>query len=383
MKIVQRLRTLYFGDRPSVIIFSFLTVIAVAVALQQFYIININSATRYSLAWHVPFNLLYFWYWFLVLPLMVRMEAWNRTGSRREAKIVLSYVLAPAALVLVHQITASFTINSFLGYSDVQTLIYKRVLRNPWIGTDFVICYAIMIAVNVAEYHRRAKSNQVRFNQLRSQLAQSQLKALESQLHPHFLFNTLNTMSTLILRKDNHEAGRMLILLREFLRTTLSEGDRHEISLEEELEFVNRYLEIEKVRFSDKIEVHEDISADTLPASVPSFVLQPIVENAIIHGLAPRVHGGVLKIVSRKIEGRLSIFVEDNGKGIPAESNRLVKEGVGLRLTRDRLVHLFGEDFYFGFDGSPSGGMRVTISIPFSRLPDNSTIALAHEGALA
>lgn len=274
--------------------------------------------------------------------------------------------------MIVHQVVASLLINFFLGYSDFNTLFYKRMIRNAWIGIDLVIYFAILTAVKVVSYQKGNEAIELRINQLQGQLARSQLSALESQLHPHFLFNTLNTLSTLILKKDNVEARRMLSLLQGFLRTTVYGGDRHEITLEEELRFINQYLEIEKVRFNDRLEVEEDIAHDTLIASVPKFLLQPIVENAIRHAIAPRVSKGLLKITASKKDKHLVLLVEDDGPGLASfdkrnltEGSRTGKEGVRLRIAKERLGHIFGEHHVFELGKSSLGGLKVEIQVPF------------------
>jgi LytS/YehU family sensor histidine kinase len=171
----------------------------------------------------------------------------------------------------------------------------------------------------------------------------------------------------------------MLSLLQDFLRITVYGGERHEITLEEELRFVNQYLEIEKVRFSDKLEVSEEIDVDTLIACVPSFLLQPIVENAIRHAIAPKSSRGILRICTRKEEGRLMILVEDDGPGLPVFDKKNVKEGVGLKIAKERLDYIFGEAHSFTLGKSTLGGLKVEIRIPFLPMstvsPPNTEVA--------
>jgi LytS/YehU family sensor histidine kinase len=217
------------------------------------------------------------------------------------------------------------------------------------------------------EYQHKNKLTELKCIQLQAQLAQSHLNALKSQLHPHFLFNTLNTISTLILKADDSEAERMLSLLNSFLKTTVFQNDRQEITLEEELRFVKDYLEIEKVRFSDKLEVKEDIPGETLHAQVPNLLLQPIIENAIYHGIAPKTSNGIIQISAKKEDEQLLICVEDNGPGLTLVKKKKLKEGVGLKNTKERLAHLFGTNHEFTLENLVSGGVRVTISIPFTK----------------
>ncbi len=358
-------RRYYFKGLLTRLLFAGLTVVGLSVALQQFYIITFHTVTRYSLWWHVPFNLFYFWYWLLVFPFIYWATKEFTTSGPKWVYWAMIYFVFPVLLVLVHQLVASIVINLSLGYLNLPTLVYKRIIRNQWLGLDFIIYFAIMIAVNVFEYRRKNRDDQLRLTQLRGQLVRSQLKALESQLHPHFLFNTLNTVSTLILKKENAEAVRMLSLLRDFLNTTIYGSERHVISLSEELKFINQYLEIEKVRFSDRLEVVEDIEDGTLDASVPNFLLQPIVENAIRHAIAPRKSAGRISIRAARQNGRLKLTVEDNGPGLKAAARGKSREGVGLRITAERLVRMFHENQRLSLTSLNEGGTSVVIEIPF------------------
>jgi len=362
--LVATLKRLYLRRYLSGILFACLTVIALFVALQQFYIINLNSATRYNIWWHISFNLFYFWYWIFWFPVLYAVATKLRIGNQRSGYWITVYFLIPVGIVIVHQVLASAVISLLLGYSDFPTLVYKRILRNPWIGLDFIVYFVILIAINVVEYRQRNKEDELSVSRLQAQVVQSQLNALESQLHPHFLFNAMNTISTLILKEENAEAGRMLSLLSEFLKTTIYSSDRHETTLEHEMQFIGRYLEIERVRFSDRLEVRQKISPATLNAVVPNFLLQPIVENAVRYGVAPRITKGIIGISSRTEDGRqLEIDVEDNGPGLPGSSGK-IKEGVGLKVTRQRLGYLFGERHRFELGKSSLGGMKVTIVMP-------------------
>ena len=355
----------YSKGHLSGVLFTALTLVALAVALQQFYIINLNTATRYSLWWHIPFNLLYFWFWFLIFPLLYWITAKFRVGGSRFIYWSCIYLIFPVLIVLFHQLLATLVINMSLGYLDVPTLLYKRVLRNPWLELDIIIYFAVMIAINVFEYSRKYRNDTLKLTQLQAQLVGSQLSALESQLHPHFLFNTLNTVSTLVLKKENSEAERMLSLLHDFLKATIYGSERHVISLDEELKFINQYLEIEKVRFADKLDVVEDIDAGTLNAGVPNLLLQPIIENAIRYAIAPKKTRGVITIKTLRENRKLKILVEDNGPGINGARQEPGKHGVGLKVTRERLNRLFGEDHIFELTSPPGGGATVNIEIPF------------------
>lgn len=356
----------YFKSYLSAVLFVALTVVALAVAFQQYYIINLHTVTRYSLWWHIPFNLFYFWYWFAMLPLIYWITVGFRVDKSKTLYWVCIYLLFPVFLVMVHQAVASLVINLSLGYLDVPELLYKRVLRNPWLGLDIVIYFVIMIAINVFKYSRKEREDALRLTQLQGQLAHSQLNALESQLHPHFLFNALNTISTLILKREDVEAGRMLLLLHDFLKTTVYGSERHLITLAEELRFIDRYLEIEKVRFSDRLNVVLNVADEVLQALVPNLLLQPIVENAIRYAVAPRKGRGNIAISADRKGVKLMISVRDDGPGLRTGASGGLKEGIGLAVTRERLSHLFGGDQNLLLSNDPNGGTSVRIEIPYT-----------------
>jgi two-component system LytT family sensor kinase len=365
MKFSAVIRRYSFRARTSGLLFVLLTVIAVARALQHFYVVDVYEPVQFSLAWHVPFNLFLWWSWFLFVPVLYWITV--KLLARR-SKILFWFMLCfflPLAVVSARQMAASLIITWVLvGYKDFATLVYTRLLINPWIWLDIIVYFAIIIGIQVAEYRDKSRLNEQECERLQLQLVQSQLNALRSQLRPHFLFNTLNTISTLILKEDNAEAQRMLFLLHNLLTTTIFENERQEVKLEEELLFVRQYLEIEKVRFKDKLEVDEDIDRDTLDARVPNFLLQPIVENAIHHAIAPKTTRGIIRIAAKRENGQLSVSVEDNGPGMEANKKKS-KEGVGLRITKERLHRLFGNNHAFALENVSSGGLRVTMKIPF------------------
>jgi two-component system, LytTR family, sensor kinase len=361
------IRKYSFDGYLSGLLFLVLTGIAIARALQHVYIIDVYQPIQYTLWWHIPFNLFLWWNWFLFIPVMYWITIRLPLENVKLLHWIIVCFLLPIIIVVIRQAVASLiTVSVLPDKSDFQALFDWRLFNNPWIWLDFIVYFAILIGMKVVEYQCKNKLTELRFTQLQAQLAQSHLNALKSQLHPHFLFNTLNTISTLILKADDSEAERMLSLLNSFLKTTVFQNDLQEITLEDELRFIKDYLEIEKVRFNDKLVVKEDIATETLQAQVPNLLLQPIIENAIYHGIAPKTSNGIIQIRAKKDEGQLWICVEDNGPGLTLIKKRKSKEGVGLKITKERLAHLFGNDYLFELENLVSGGVRVTISIPFT-----------------
>jgi two-component system, LytTR family, sensor kinase len=358
----------YSFDRTlSGVLFLILTAIAVARALQHVYLVDINEPFQYSLWWHVPFNLFMWWNWFLFVPVMYWiLSRLSLEDSNFRHSFVL-YLLLPILIIAFRQAAATLITTTVLAdKTDFAVLFYWRLFTNPWLWLDLIVYFAILLGLHVVEYQRRSAQSALRKMQLQTQYVRSQLNTLRSQLHPHFLFNTLNTVSTLILKEDNQEAERMLSLLNNFLRTTAFEAGAQEIPLRDELRFIGDYLEIEKVRFSDKLEVRESIASETLDALIPGFLLQPIVENAIYHAVAVKSTQGTITITSRRDHSSLVLSVEDNGPGFVETVGKRKKKGVGLAITRERLEHLYGNEYRFLAETRPEGGARVTITIPMA-----------------
>lgn len=201
---------------------------------------------------------------------------------------------------------------------------------------------------------------------------QAQLSMLRYQLNPHFLFNTLNAISTLILDGDSERANRTVSRLSDFLRHTLDDPEPMRlIPLEQELRALNLYLDIEKVRFGDRLTVERQIDPETLPALVPSLILQPLIENAIKYAVSPMEEGGTLRIASERRDGRLALTVADTGPGLQAvEQGGAAKDrrrscGVGLRNVRERLQHLYGDEQSFELTDNKPRGLAAHLEIPF------------------
>jgi two-component system, LytTR family, sensor kinase len=362
----------YSFDRyRSSLLCAFLTFIAVARSLQHMFVVDVNEPVQYTLWWHVPFNLFMWWNWFLFVPMIHWISLrLSRETARLHLWVTICFLL-PMAIILVRQAAAAFISTSVLAdKSDFLALFYWRLFGNPWVWLDLIVYFAVLIALQVVEYQRLSTQNALKIVQLETQYVRSQLNALKSQLHPHFLFNTLNTVSTLILKEDNAEAERMLSLLNNFLKTTAFDSGEQEITLREELRFINGYLEIEKVRFIDKLEVREYIGAETLDAKIPGFLLQPIVENAIYHAIAVKASPGLIAISSAQDGKYLTLSVEDNGPGLNAVKKKSTKEGVGLKITKERLAYLYGGDHRFIVANGEAGGVKVSITIPLHTVPE-------------
>jgi two-component system, LytTR family, sensor kinase len=215
------------------------------------------------------------------------------------------------------------------------------------------------------EARRRLRAQEMTAARLEAQLARAQLEALRVQLQPHFLFNTLNAISMMVRKGETDGAVRMLAGLSDLLRMALASVGKQEVSLRQELDFLERYLALQQVRFSDRLDVRMRISPEALEARVPSLVLQPLAENAVRHGLGPQSEGGTLEIGAERSGADLVLSVRDTGVGLPPEAER--RDGVGLENVRARLAVLYPDAHRFTLENHPGGGVLATVSIPFHR----------------
>lgn len=247
----------------------------------------------------------------------------------------------PANLTLVH---------------ILQFIIYNV---DRWLLTYWVI----VLSSHAFNYYRSFRKGELKAAQLRTQLAQAQLEALKMQLHPHFLFNTLHSISAL-LNKDVDAARTMISRLGDFLRMTLENAGTQEVPLQQELEFLNGYLEIERIRFQDRLTTSVDVDPSVLDVRVPNLILQPIVENAMRYAVATNSNPGRIEIMATPRNGMLRIQVKDNGPGLSRAPANGLKHGVGLANTRARLEQLYGSNHRFELANEPAGGFVVTLEIP-------------------
>jgi signal transduction histidine kinase len=196
---------------------------------------------------------------------------------------------------------------------------------------------------------------------------QAQLEALRYQINPHFLFNTLNAVSTLVTERRNDEAARMLSRVGDFLRLTLTAPVRDEVALADEIDYVRQYLDIERVRFGDRLRTEVDVAPDAWEAAVPSFVLQPLIENAVRHAIAPREAGGTIVIEAKRAGDVLRVAIIDDGPGVREESRANGNSRIGLTNTRERLREMYGDRARLELSNGDGAGTRATVEIPFRR----------------
>lgn len=225
---------------------------------------------------------------------------------------------------------------------------------------DLLTYWAIVGVDHAIDYHRKYRERELEASQLEARLAETRLLVLKSQLQPHFLFNTLNTISVL-MAEDVSAANRILILLSDLLRTTLKDTAAQQVPLAREIELLGAYLEIERIRFQDRLKVVIDVDPSALEAYVPNMILQPLAENAIRHGIARIATAGILEIRATRRDQTLRLLLHDNGPGLSESA----VEGVGLTNTRARLAQLYGEAHRFELHNDINGGLTASLTIPF------------------
>lgn len=235
--------------------------------------------------------------------------------------------------------------------------------------------YWVLVAVHQAWHnYKRFRDRALRASQLEARLAKAQLEVLKGQLHPHFLFNTLNAISTLVHR-DAHAADEMITQLSDLLRMSLDSIGVQEVRLGQEVEFLSRYLDIQRTRFQDRLRVDVDVPEHLLDVFVPNQVLQPIAENAIKHGLATRPECGRIEVTARRNGHWLDLAVRDDGPGFRLGPEGLPMRGIGLRNTRERLRELYGPGAVLTLSNHPEGGAVVRLRLPLGDAADRAASA--------
>jgi signal transduction histidine kinase len=341
--------------------FAFWTLLALASALSAA-LAQISDGNPPTWMRMGVWNLVNFWLWMLLVPLIARLgrlsasRSWTRFCLiHAAASLVIAAVQVPARIAIFWELCGPRN-------PAVHTL--GQYMRGELVGNFHfaILTYWVVLAVlRGMESRRHLRDERLSNVQLEMQLAQSQLRALRTQLKPHFLFNTLNAISALVLAEPE-SARRMIARLSELLRLTLEDDQAQLLPLLRELEFVRHYLEIQQMRFRDRLATHFDVTDEALPAEVPSMILQPIVENALDHGLLAKASSGALHILARRDGAHLQLVVEDDGLGLPPTG---VVEGVGLANTRARLERLFGAAASLRVQGRDGGGTRVELRLPF------------------
>ena len=309
-----------------------------------------------------------FYVWAILSPLVVLLARRLPITGRRRARSIVIHFAASILFSLVH-VALYLPLYRIIDWPDSASFAGSpRQALGAALSSVFpigvIVYWLILGAAFALEFYRRYGQERLRASRLESELLEAQLEALKMQLQPHFLFNTLHSLSDLVL-EDPREATRMIARLGDFLRLTLDDTGSQITPLERELEFLNCYLEIQRVRFQDRLTVGVDIEPRARSIMVPNLILQPLVENAIRHGISRRIGPGRLDISARIIDHRLQIQVRDDGPGLGPD-DPAGKQGVGLSNIRERLACLYGDPNALSLQNDPRGGMVATLSLPVS-----------------
>lgn len=343
--------------------------------------IFISSYRENPLVWWrvLTWDLVFCYIWFLLTPVVLRLSRRFSFERGHIIKSMSSHLVAGILLSLLHLLIYTL-LDPIMPRFSAQDLVPRVSFSEKYkffvIGYMHlcIISYCGALTINyLVQYYRAYHERALRASQLEASLAVAKLETLKSQLHPHFLFNTLNAIVVLVRKNRNKEAEDMLTGLSELLRHSLENIGVQEVSLRHEIDFLKIYFEIEQVRFKDRLQVRLEIEPETLEASVPNLILQPLVENAIRHGVGKQRDAGLVEIMSERQNGSLIVRVRDNGPGLSqgwtAGENGF---GIGIANTRARLRQLYGDAQTFDIRNSESGGAVVELKIPFRTREDEA-----------
>ena len=321
----------------------------------QTYLTNLRSPT--PLTWGQAFlaTLLLFQVWSLLTPLLLWLGARFPLERQRLLRNLAIHILLSGPVALAH-IWLLQTVNTLLlNWSrSYQPPVPVKALLVGLGATNIMVYWGIVAVSQAVNYFRKYQEREFR-------LAQAQLHSLRMQLHPHFLFNTLNAIAELVY-SDPKAADHCIVSVSELLRFSLESHRTQEVTLKEEIDFLEKYLEIQKTLMRDRLRVRLNVEPETLDASVPNMLLQPLVENAIKHGISPRPEGGSVEVFARRLDGKLYVEITDDGRGMQDQQDT---NGVGLVNTQERLKHLYGGAHTFNLSSFPGRGVTIRISLPF------------------
>jgi two-component system LytT family sensor kinase len=346
----------------ALVVVGFWSLVGLAFA-SQFYLSSAQIGRTVTWAQAITYSLGDWYAWAIVSVPVLRFarrfppdanHPWRIAAIHLAGALVASfaYVVLRSAVGEAH----SLLIGEPVTFGEVfQPLLVKTFPFN-------LLIYGVIISVSHAiDYYRKYHERTVHSLELEKHLAEARLQSLLRQLKPHFLFNTLNGIASL-MHRDVDAADRMLVRLSELLRLTMNRTGQPLTSVREEMAFIQKYLEIERIRFSDRLSVSLAVQPDALDLEVPSLIVQPLVENAIRHGIEPHPRPGFIDVAVSRVGDAVEVCVRDNGGGIPEGGFK--REGIGLGNTRARLRELYGERHRFELANHPNGGLLVRLTLP-------------------
>ena len=316
-------------------------------------------------------DLAQWWGWGLLVPVIVAIDhrlpySGRQLGRRAAAHAVASLFVTALYVYLFHFLRVAMGDMTLAGGPHWSVLRPANILKigSGWFIWSYLIYWMILGGLQAYRYYERYMSSQLELERLAKSYSQARLNALRMQLDPHFLFNALNTISSHVER-DPKLTRLMIEHLGDLLRMSLESKDRQEVPFAEELAFLDHYLAIQKIRFGRRLKVDIDIAPEVRYASVPSLFLQPLVENAIRHGISPRASGGTVTVTAEPANGKLAIRVADDGAGLPAGWSLENSTGLGLSVTRERIAGMYPDgEGSLAIRGREEGGTVVEIILP-------------------
>jgi len=358
------------GRVPVRVILGVATALGFFSAFAAFYFVSTFTQEPAAFGLLLTLNLGYWYSWAALTPAILwltRRFPFDRATWKMAIPIHIAGVLVATSLHVVLAVALRMGTYWLIGES-LDTWLHEAQ-EMLFLNFDWeMMTYWTIVGVGMAlRYMHEARARELSAAQLETRLVEARLHTLQRQMQPHFLFNTLNTISAL-MHRDVEAADAMIARLSDLLRMSLQRVGVQEVPLQEELDFLSKYLEIEQTRFRDRLTVVFDVQSDTLDALVPNLLLQPLVENAIKHGIGPRPTPGQIAVRARRNGAMLELDVQDNGVGLSAARLTDFNRGVGLSNTRSRLDHLYGSLHRFEFRQPAEGGLLVCIAIPMAEV---------------
>ncbi len=333
----------------------------------QFYVSNTQLGGTSPASAFIYDQIFYWSTWGMLVPIALWVSRKVPVPSERRSRALIVHGLAGVAMGYLHAVVYISLYHAFgilvegLPFSSESIVQGFFRLNLPMRIANY---YLIVAGIFAVEFYQKYVERTLAASRLESELAVAKVEMLRMQMHPHFLFNALHSIAGLVRSGESPEAVRMIAGLSDLLRAAMDTGTEQQVSLGRDVEFVRRYLEIEQVRFSDRLSVTIDIDPAAAEALVPNLLLQPLVENAVNHGIARRPGPGRIAVTARRENGRLEIEVNDDGAGLPEGWDLDRDAGIGLRNTRDRLRHLYGADARLLVRRRGDGGVSVAVSVP-------------------
>ena len=331
----------------------------------------ITGKPPFDAGFHILFPFINFGFWAVLSPIVWYIVNRYRPEQVIDYRKLLIWIISGIFLSVFHEICTNLIYHGtkyLMGNLELTPEFYDNTFYSILGGffSRFMEYWMVFIGLTIWGYYQAFKKQKLKLAQIKAELFETKLEVLKAQLQPHFLFNTLNSVSALMTR-DVQKAQRVLSNLAQLLRTLFKHDKDHMVTLSEELDFIQGYLEIEAVRFSDRLQVVYKIDQDTKKALVPRLILQPLVENSLKHGISKSNMGGEIVVTTCRSNDRLMLTVSDNGKGMPNKDQIWKMAGIGLKNTRERLEQLYEEDQHIEIESYSEKGFMVKLEIPFEQ----------------